>query len=125
MENSQHPQDHHHHNMCPLYFDMQLHQLEYLFKESPEKLNIIRLFLLFMHLFIHSVNIYCSLVIHCSIKVNGGDSALALTEPAVQTRRTIKPENLIIYRKGFDKGSSDYNRSTQRVQLSFPDEGDI
>ena len=62
---------------------------------------------------------------HCSIKVNRADSALALTEPAVQMRRTIKPENLIIYRKGFDKESSDYNRSTQPVQLSFPDEGDI
>ena len=77
-----------------------------------DKLTVIRLFHLFVHLFIHSVNIYRSSLRHYSIKVNREGSALALTEPAVQMRRTIKPENLTIYGKDFDRESSDYNRST-------------
>ena len=104
---------------------MHVHQLEYLFKESLDKLNVIRLFHLFIHLFIHSVNIYRSSLRHYSIKVNKADSALALTEPAVQMRRTIKPENLITYGKDFDRESSDYNRSTQWGQPSFPNENNI
>ena len=91
---------------------MHLHQLEYLFKESLNKLNVIRLFHLFIHLFIHSVNIYRSLLRYYSIEVNRADSALALTEPAVQMRGTVKPENLIMYGKDFDRESSHYNRST-------------
>lgn len=96
----------------PLYINMHLHQLEYIFREDVwGKLNIMKLFHLihpFIHLFSKHLLLPCSALRYL---VKGQTQPFPHSEPKVQIK-SFKAENLITPRKGSNQESWDYDRCT-------------